>query len=138
MQLLLLTCAETCVIDVNTNRPSLFNLIEEISSPTFPAAIFTVAIFTLWERDEAEPDSAAELVIRLNNNQLFQAPVSLAFQGTRRCRAVLSIQGLVITEPGSLTFEVRHSDNLVGAWRVPVLGAAQAMPVSAPPPAASP
>jgi hypothetical protein len=125
MQLLLLTCAETCVIDQTTQRLSLFNLLEEVQTPTFPAAIYSVAVFTLWEREAAEPDPNAQLIVRLNNNQLLQAPLKVAFQEKLRTRTILTVHGLVMAEPGTLIVEVRAGDDIARTWRVPIAGIPQ-------------
>jgi hypothetical protein len=118
MRLLLFTCAETCVLDQLTNRSSLFNLLEEIVTPTFPVAIYSVAIFSLWERDESEPDTEARLTVKLNTHELMQAPIALAFQGKLRCRALVTVHGLVVSEHGNLIFEVASGGSVVGAWTV--------------------
>src|SRR6516164_1595788 len=105
MRLLLLTCAETIVIDQATNRASLVNLFEEVVTPAFPIRVYSIALFTMWEREPAEADTRAQITVRLNDRQLLQAPLALSFQQTVRCRAILTMLGLVLNEPGILVFE---------------------------------
>jgi hypothetical protein len=126
MRLLLLTCAETCVLDQLTNRASLFNLLEEIVTPTFPVALYSAAIFSLWERDESEPDAEARLTVKLNTHELMQAPMALAFQGKLRCRVLLTVHGLVVSEPGNLVFEVASGGSVVGTWTALIQSVSQA------------
>lgn len=126
MRLLLLACADTSVVDQTTNRASLFNLLEEVITPTFPIGIYSIAVFTLWEREPAEPDTHAELTVRLNERQLMQGQLALNFQQTIRCRSILTLRGLPLSEPGILLFEITLAGQVVGSWRVLVTRTPQA------------
>jgi hypothetical protein len=130
MNLLLLTCAETSVLDQATNRVSLFNLLEEVITPTFPIGIYSIAVFTLWEREATEPDTHADLTVRLNERQLMQAQLGLNFQQATRCRAIITVLGLLLNEPGILVFEITLAGQVVGSWRVPVSATPQAAEVA--------
>jgi hypothetical protein len=120
MRLLLLTCAETTVIDQATNRASLVNLFEEVVTPAFPIRVYSIMLFTMWEREPAEADTQAQITVRLNDRQLLQSPLALNFQQTMRCRAILTMLGLVLNEPGILVFEAALAEQIVGSWQVPV------------------
>ena len=45
MRLVALLCCETCVVDLFTNRVSVFNVFEEILTPTLPIAVYSLATF---------------------------------------------------------------------------------------------
>lgn len=55
------------------------------------------------------------------------------FQEKLRSRSIITIQGLVIAEPGALIFEIRVGDNVVGTWGALVSSVGQVATV--PPPA---
>jgi hypothetical protein len=120
MRLRLFTCAQHCIIDSNSNAATLVNLLEDISAPSLPIGIPEVGIFSLWERDEGEPDKTIKLNVRLNENQLFQTDASVAFQNTRNCRAIIMLRGLLISAPGILRFEMFDGEQLAGTWAVSV------------------
>ena len=120
MRLLALICAEQCVIDGPTNRVSIFNLLEEVKSPTFPAALYLTTILTLWEREPTEEDIDASVVIRLNDTELFRNPLRVSFQGLPRCRAIAVLGGLTLPSPGLLSIEVSGGPDLSQTWRVNV------------------
>lgn len=132
MKLLMLTCADSVVIDLHTNRASLFNLLDEIQSPVFPAILYSVSVFTLVTRDAGEADPQATLRVTLNERTLLDAPMPIVFQDLLRLRGNLTIQGLVIAAPGTLRFEVRFGDALAGTWLVPVINVGQAQVAAAP------
>ncbi len=125
MRLRLLACAETALVDQATNRASVINLLEEVVTPTLPAVIWSVAVFTFWEREAAEADTHADLIVRLNQAPLVQTQLALTFQDKMRCRAVATLFGLPLTEPGTLVFEVLLDNQVVGTWPVPVIAPPQ-------------
>jgi hypothetical protein len=135
MELALLVVGDGCSIDRGTNRASVFNLLEEIPTPTFPIAIYAVSVFTLWIREEGEPDTDAQLRVFLNEVQLRQTPLPLRFEGTSRCRNVTNILGLVLSGPGTLHFDVLLIDRVVGTWKIPVRGLPQVVEAQPQPPA---
>jgi hypothetical protein len=133
MRLVTLVCCETCVIDQFTNRVSVFNIFEEILTPTLPIAIYSLATFSLWAREPGEPDPEATLTIKLNDRQMMQAPIAIAFQDKPRCRNVFTVNGLILGEQGQLTVEVAIGDAIYGTWTAPVLiitPAAEAVPAA--------
>jgi len=125
MRLISALCCESVVVDQFTNRVSIFNLLEEVITPTLPVGIFVVANFALWEREPGEADSRASLIVRMNTNQLTQLPFEIAFQDKSRCRTIVGLSGIVLNEVGQLTFEITVGDAIYSTWRVPVSLVAQ-------------
>ena len=132
MKLLLLVCAETSVVDQATNRASLFNLLEEVATPTFPILIYSTVVYTSWEREEADSDTQADVSVKLNDKQLFTAQLAINFQQAMRCRSVLTALGLVLTEPGTLVFDIIFGGQVLGSYHVPVKSISQSSEVAAP------
>ena len=129
MKVLFLVCAQSAVIDQQTNALSVFNILQELNSPSFPFAIagFTVASFFMREPTELEDPTNVRLQIHLQGKQLANFDMALQFQGRRSLRHIANVQGLIFTEPGELRVSVHHADQEIGYWPVPIqnIGAPQ-------------
>jgi hypothetical protein len=120
MNLRFLTASESTAIDSRTNALSLFNVLEEILSPSFPVLIPKISIIALLERTLDEPTvlESVTLEIRMDQDLLLTTPMNIDFQGRPRIRAIVEYQGFVVHRPGALTFTVRNADEILGIWRI--------------------
>ena len=135
MELLLLTCADSGVIDATSNRLSVFQLFEEIQTPTFPIVIPRISTISMVRRTWREKDKySAELLITLNNKTLVRLPWVIDFATKLKATSVGDIQGLVIPTPGTLRFELRVKNKPLGEWRVQVKQIEPTQIVPKPPP----
>jgi hypothetical protein len=122
MELLEVVVAQSVVRDADTNYISLFNILDEMNSPTFPTVVPSLGMLTIFERigDEEDP-AAVQVRMRINDQVLHVTPLAVAFQGRARTRAILTVHGLVLTAPGNLVFEVLMNNQAIGSWKVLVL-----------------
>jgi hypothetical protein len=110
------------LIDSNSNNLSCIEILEELSVASFPNVFPEVAVVWCIARDASEPERVPSTFhIMLNDVQLYEAPVDVAFQGSLRTRAIVRVGGLVLTNPGRLRFEFR-SARANGSWRFEVNG----------------
>src|SRR5271167_4741730 len=110
------------IVDANSNNISCIEVLEQLSVASFPNVFPEVAIVWCIAREANEPEAVpARFHIFLNETQLYEAPVEVAFQGTLRTRAIVRLAGLVITNPGQLRFEFR-SAQANGSWRFEING----------------
>lgn len=110
------------IIDAASNNISCIEVLEQLSVASFPNVFPEVAIVWCIAREANEPEAVpARFHILLNETQLYEAPVDVAFQGTLRTRAIVRLAGLVITGPGRLRFEFR-SAHISGLWRFEING----------------
>src|SRR5262249_44667543 len=108
MKIKLFTCADSCLIDANTNRVSLLNLCEELRAESFPAVHAQLVVLSIFERNEGEPQTAeARLTVALNANVMADAKVNVDFKDGLRCRNMATFSGLPLMSPGELTFELK-------------------------------
>jgi len=115
------------IVDASSNNISCIEVLEQLSVASFPNVFPEVAIVWCIAREANEPEAVpARFHIYLNETQLYEAAVEVAFQGTLRTRAIVRLAGLVITNPGQLRFEFRSAE-VSGIWRFDVNGPA-AMP----------
>lgn len=131
MKTILLACAESTLLDANTNRVSLINIHDELSSPQFPflVPLFSVLAVTKNEGGEADEGSCT-IRISLGDQTVLDAPVLVNYQGGDIHRSMLGLHGLVITGPGMLRVQLLHNEAEIGEWQIPVKQLAPAIIVN--------
>jgi hypothetical protein len=132
-------CAAGITVDRYSNRLSIFNLIEQIVSPGFPAWLPEVTFLVVLRRENNEAGQfQARAEIRVGDNAI-GAPTQVAvdFEGGNTARQIMNFQGIPVPAPGELTFRLFLPDNQVATVTIPVTRAganvvAPAQPVVAP------
>ena len=121
MIVVLFTVADGAVIDQQTNRLSIFNVLEEMSAPGFPAMHSQLSIIAVLQKGPNEKeDPKLNIRISLDRSELVDFPITLSFEGVERSRFVGSIAGLLLPSAGTLKFDLRHRSRSISSWRVPV------------------
>jgi hypothetical protein len=116
-----IACVRT-ILDANSNNISCIEVLEELSVGSFPNVFPEVAIIWCIAREANEPEAVpSSFHIFLNETQLYEAPVEVAFQGKLRTRAIVRLAGLTITNAGRLRFEFRSAE-VNGSWRFEING----------------
>lgn len=121
-------CAERVIRDAETNSISAIGVLEEINAEAFPVIVPQVGLLFVLIRDQADPNEIeTQVSVRIGENVLFNAPFQVRFQGARRTRAIIVLQGLVIPNPGRVAFRLRWNEHTLGEWHTDanVLGGAQ-------------
>jgi hypothetical protein len=120
MEVLLVTCAESAIVDTPSNRLSLFNLVEEIAGASFPGILPSVAFVIVLSRKKSEANRVPlKVTVALNSTILTEVPYTVAFQGKLRVRSILTLQGIPILEPGKLVFTAK-GPSISANWQVNV------------------
>ena len=118
-------CSEGASVDHATNQLTIFNVIEEIVSQTFPIAIPKFTLIFLVERDgDARDEVGAALVLRVNGEEMARQPFNFQFQEKKRMRLILTLGGVVIPAPGQLESCLFLGDELISSWKIDVTKAA--------------
>ena len=123
MELVLLVCAESAIVDSTTQRVSLFNVMEEFNSPSFPVIVPQLSLVSIFSRSARESETpVVQLRITLDGQKqpLFDAPISVDFRGHLRMRNLSNIQGMPISAPGLLKLELKSKKGALGAWKIRV------------------
>lgn len=121
MKIILLACADSVLLDANTNRVSLINIHDEISSPQFPFLIPLFSVLAVTKKEDGEADEGACTIrISLGDQTVLVAPVLMNYQGAEIHRSMLGLHGLVITGPGTLRVQLLHNEEEIGVWQIPV------------------
>jgi len=114
--------AENVVRDAETNNISVINIIEELHAQGFPLFAPKVVFFVLWERELTDPPIYhSEVIVTINEQRLHTGPVEIDFREGRRHRSIITILGLVIPQPGQLTFSLRVQDGIEATCTIPII-----------------
>ncbi|MDM8550439.1 hypothetical protein QUF72_10190 [Desulfobacterales bacterium HSG2] len=108
----LMLCGEGVIRDCETNHVSVFNILEQISSQTFPMLISKIAVLNILSKDDEDMDETT-LFLRFacNKNELMKLPIRVKFGGKERTRSIYQIDGLVIPEPGKFGFQLLDKED---------------------------
>lgn len=137
---LLCVAAESVVRDTTSGSISVFNILESVSGAGFPLLIQKAAFLAVWERSSEDPQSyEARFAVTLAGTELLRQSVSVNFRDKIRNRTLLTVNGLVVPQPGKLTFSLTVSDEVVASYAIDVTATvtatdeADAIPSLAPP-----
>lgn len=117
----LLLCCHGAVRDAQTNNVSVFNILEQVNGAGFPTFIPTLFIVAFVKREKDDPENCtATLEINLGETSLGAFPIDIAFGEKLKSRLITELQGLVIPQPGILSFELKIDNQKINAWEVRV------------------
>lgn len=104
--------AESYSVDRQTNRVSLFNVIETVLTPQFPFAILTMVAVTAWNAEEGDTGQDFQATLRITGPvEGGEEQLNTNFTiNTVRHRTFQNIQGLPIIGPGELRLEILLND----------------------------
>lgn len=112
-------CAQSVVRDAETNRVSVFNVLEEIAAPEFPAFLPELATVLFLERRPSDPNEVeCEFAFVLNGEELWRGNLLVHFDGKLRSRAFLVARGVGPLEPGRLTVTWYVAGKKTGSWDI--------------------
>ena len=100
--------SEGVSVDRQTNRVSLFNVLEEAHLDRFPAAIPQVVVTSAWNREPLDEDVDYQVQLRIyapgeESHREFTTNIRIE---TDRHRVLQRIVNLQVSQPGELKFEV--------------------------------
>jgi uncharacterized protein DUF6941 len=140
MQCELFAVAQSAVVDIATNRLSIFNIWDEIITPSIPAFVPSVTLAAVLKREENEPNEIEiQIVVTLNGHSVAQLPTGASFQEKLKTRLIVNMQGMVFTEQGVCEIAIRYGDASLAVWRIlvnliaqPQVQTVEVAPVGAP------
>jgi len=104
---ILLTCAHGCSVDRFTNTLSIFEILEEITPIQYPLWLPKLTVVAALEKEDGDPDVFhPDLVVSLEEAEIFRQPANISFGGRRRTRMIAHMQGLPVPGPGTLTIRL--------------------------------
>src|SRR5882762_425889 len=98
-------CSDSAAIDSRRNTLSIFHIVENMYVPIFPFLMQRISVLASLERTPDEPSLIeASLTATQSASEIFSGPLSLNFAHQLATRAVVEVGGVVIPQPGRLTF----------------------------------
>lgn len=122
MEIALFAITQSVSVDQQRNTLSLFHVIEELNSPSFPLAVpaFHMAALFVRSADEENAPGGIEFVITHEGRELVRHPTPTNFQGRLRLRTVLEVGGIAVTSPGLMIASVEMRGAQLATWRIVV------------------
>ena len=119
MKMILLACAELTLLDANSNRVSLINIYEELSSAQFPFLIPYFSVLAITKKEDGEEDEGScAIKVSLGDEAVLETDVLVHYEGGEIHRSIISLQGLVITSPGTLKLQLLHNSSEIGYFDI--------------------
>lgn len=113
--------AEGIVRDAQSNNITAFNILERLSSPSFPLFFPRIFFFCLLERNIDEPPQCDFKLKVINNTEtLLEIPTHSNFKDQTRNRQIIEIGGLAIPAPGNLIFTLIHEESSICSYSIEV------------------
>ncbi len=99
--------SESVSVDQQTNRLSLFNVLEQVASINFPSVLPSAVAVSMWMAEDGDDvrDFQCTLRITLPNDNRHEFASNFKFRA-RRQRVIQRVEGFPLNEPGVLRFEV--------------------------------
>jgi len=128
MRSIVCLAAEGVIRDAQTNNISIFNILEGVTAEGFPLFIQRVTFFVFWERDAEDPQQiSGRFRVEVAGRELHAQPIHINFGNVLKNRTIIVTQGLVIPQPGSLTFAITLDSGLTASYTVPANAVASAV-----------
>lgn len=104
--------SESVAVDQQTNRASLFNILDEIRENQFPIVIPQAVVTSAWNYEVGDEDIDYQVKVRMSlpgEENPKDIPVNVKIE-TNQHRLFLQVMNLKIKQPGELKFEVLIND----------------------------
>jgi hypothetical protein len=81
----------------------------------------TLLCFALWQREEGDPErTPGNFTVTLGHDTLTTTQIYVDFQGRRRSRNMVNINGLVVPLPGALQFRFVLETGITAEYSVDI------------------
>lgn len=109
----LMVVAEGVVRDVETNLVSIHNIVDELAAEGFPLFVNKLTALTVLERTATDNQAfQGTMVVTIGDLKLARAPIAVSFLDSMRANVILRVQGLVIPNPGEVTFTLYEANSI--------------------------
>jgi hypothetical protein len=118
----LAACAQRVIVDAQTNKLSIIDMIEGMQSQTFPMILPSFACVFNFDRDPAvdEAKLSFEIVAHVDESEVFKYPGELNFEDKSFTRTIISFEGFVIPGPGKLGVKIMNGKEKLAETNVQV------------------
>jgi hypothetical protein len=108
---------EGVTTDAETGQASVFRLIENIRTLTFPVTLPRISLFCRLAREAGDPAACdVELSLALNGRDLHRQAIGINFAESLHARSTVIIDGISLAEPGDLVFRLTSAGQDIADW----------------------
>lgn len=119
MKILSFVIAEEIIRDVDSDKITLVNVVEQLNAVSFPVFLSKCSAFLYLEREE-EGDKEIEATVKfiLNEKVLLNSPIKFSFKDKNRTRVLIKINGVVFNEEGNFKAELAIGEQKFTSYAV--------------------
>jgi hypothetical protein len=109
--------AESAALDREVNEIAAFNILDDITAQGTPVIFTHLAFLVIWNRLDTDPARyEGTFTLRLNDQQITTAGVTVDFAGGRSHRTLVRINGVVFQQPGLAEFKITIAPNVTATY----------------------
>lgn len=117
----LAVCAESVVLDQQTQLVSIFNLIDAVQAHGFPLAVNKIALLFSIVRETTDLNVLDSFIVAtLSGVELLRHPIQINFFDKVRANHIVTLQGVVLSSPGILRFSLLQGEAEIATVEVDV------------------
>jgi hypothetical protein len=120
MKILSFIVCEDVIRDVDSDRVTLVNVMEQLTSTSYPFFLPKLAIFIFLEKENSEQDINGNVLLKNNDSIIFNHEIVFSFTEKDRARLLLKFNGLAVTAPGELYAEFILKDQTKSTFIIPL------------------
>lgn len=113
--------SESVSVDQQTNRASLFNILDEVRENQFPTTIPQAVVTSVWDYEVGDENIDYQVKVRVylpNGENPKDFPMNVKIEPNNRHRLLLRLLNLQIEQPGELKFEIFLNDKHISSHTV--------------------
>ena len=113
--------SESVSVDQQTNRASLFNILDEVRENKFPTVIPQAVVTSAWDYEVGDENIDYQVKVRvylLGEEDLKVFPMNVKIEPNNRHRLFMQLLNLQIKQPGELKFEIFLNDKYTASHTV--------------------
>ena len=119
MKVQLALLSESTSLDRNTNKLSIFNVVDRWASLTFPLWIPSVSIVIVLVRENEPPNLVGKLQAKIGDTIAGEREINIKFNANNLAKMILNTN-ITIPAPGEVVFSLAVPDQTVELLRAPV------------------
>jgi hypothetical protein len=119
MKCVTMLCAQSILIDKQTNRATIIQVLEEVGCVVFPT-VTPLGIYARLQREKDEPkDVKLMLKISTAKTVLISYPFTVNFYETTYDASVnFNLEQLLISEPGVISVSFEYEGKIIGSYDI--------------------
>ena len=113
--------SESVSVDQQTNRASLFNILDEVRENQFPTTIPQAVVTSVWDYEVGDENIDYQVKVRVylpSGENLKDVPMNVRIEPNNRHRLLLHLLNLQIEQPGELKFKIFLNDKYIASHTV--------------------